>query len=42
MALPGLTLAPMLRGLPALKITDLRAVGTGGSLFFRVYTDGGV
>lgn len=37
-----LGLAPLLKGLPPLKITDLKAIGTGNSLFFRVYTDGGV
>ena len=30
------------KGLPSLKITDLKAVNAGGYVFYRVYTSGGV
>lgn len=40
--LGALGFAPLLKGLPPLKITDLKAVNANGYIFYRVYTNGGV
>lgn len=40
--LGALGLAPLLKGLPPLKITDLKAVNANGYIFYRLYTNGGV
>ncbi len=40
--LGALGLSPLLKGLPPLKITDLKAVNANGYIFYRLYTNGGV